>query len=67
MSAALVAHRSHPGTVSARKPRDLRTELDRAIVPASDPERARVAGMVQQRCGDQVPQVLAMLGLAVDQ
>ncbi|WP_065961202.1 hypothetical protein [Curtobacterium sp. UCD-KPL2560] len=61
----LVAHRSHTGTLSARKPADLRTELDRAIVPASAAARASVTATVKARCGEQAAQVLAMLGLPV--
>lgn len=62
---ALVARRPHPGTISARKPGDLRTELDKAIVPVSDADRTRVTGLVEKHCTEQAPQMLAMLGLAV--
>lgn len=60
-----VAHRLTPGTLSARRPADLRTELDQPIAPISDEQQATVRALVEARCGGQAVDVLSMLGLAV--
>lgn len=67
MSAALgglTAHRPQPGTISARKPADLRAEDPRpAGVSAED--AATASAIVRARLGETSAPVLAMLGLAV--
>jgi len=62
---ALVARRSHPGTLSARKPGDLRTDAAPRPAGITEDIAVKAAAVVRSRAGTATDDVLAMLGLAV--
>lgn len=61
---ALELRAPHQGPRSSYRPNDLRTEVANPT-GSRDTDAPRAAELVARHCGDDTPQVLAMLGLAV--